>query len=173
MPDVDFNYFLARKYAALQQQADATTSNAASTAIQATAQAGALNADTTLTGVRTKLLPGESAAQTALQGAQTRLTNENASIVRPESIARIASVNAGTAGQLDQNKAFVRTNLTDSTRASTFDPVTGLYAGVAPAGAGAGGVSGFSGFRLPSATKPPRLPGETPVQYMDRTSWGL
>lgn len=169
MPDVDFNYFLARKYAQLQQQADATTSNAASTAIQTTAQAAALNADAALTGVRTKLLPGESAATVGLQRAQTNLTNENASIVRPESVARIASVNAGTAGQLDQNKAFVRTNLTDSRFTNSFDPNTGLYTGAKPSAA----TSAITGFRLPSDTKPPRLPGETAVQYMDRTSWGL
>lgn len=173
MPDVDFNYFLARKYAALQQQADATTSNAASQAIQSTAQAKALNADAGLTDVRAKLLPGESASNVALQGAQRNLLSEQTKIVAPESVARIAGLNAGTAGALDQNLAFRRTNLTDSSRASAFDPVTGLYTGAAPAAPASLGPAGYSGFRLPSTTKPTRLPGESAVAYMDRTGWGL
>lgn len=166
---VDFNYFLQRKYALLQQQADAGTSQAASGAVTAAAQANNLNADAALTGVRAKLLPGESAATIGLQGAQRNLLTEQAAVVRPESTARIGQIGAETAYTTSQNQNYRRVNLTG---------INGGAAGV-PVAPAALGPGGYTGFRLSngqpgiSTTKPARLPGESAVAYMDRTGWGL
>ncbi len=86
---VDFNYFLARKYALQQQEADATTTNAGSSRIQAEANAGVAATQAKMNTVQTSLMPGESASQNALRRAQALLLGEQASVVRPESEANI------------------------------------------------------------------------------------
>lgn len=165
---VDFNYFLQRKYALLQQQADAGTSQAASGAVTAAAQANNLNADAGLTAVRARLLPGESAATIGLQGAQRNLLGEQAKVVAPESTARIGQITGETAYTASQNQNYRRVNLTGINGGAAGSP--------APAALGPGG---YTGFRLSngqpgiSTTRPVRLPGESAVAYMDRTGWGL
>lgn len=160
----DFNYFLQRKYALLQQQADAGSVSAASGAIQANAQAGALKAEAGLTNVRTQLAPAESASQIGLQSAQRALLGEQAKVVGPESAARIGQIGAETQFTRDQNRNFVRVNLTGINGGAPGSPTIG----------GLLGPGGYQGFRLgqgigvPSGPLPRRLAGETEVQYQDR-----
>jgi hypothetical protein len=142
MADVDFNYFLARKYAALQQQADATTKNAESGAVQADAQALTAKADANLTGVRAKLLPGESAAQTALQRAQAALTGQQTEFYGPEAIARIGGITANTALTNTQNKSLFRDSLVDVRDGVTPLKVPDSILGTSPV------IAGYKGFRL-------------------------
>lgn len=111
-PTVDFNYFLARKYAQLQQQADATTQNANSNAVQAATGAVVGNAAAALDTARATALPAESAAQIALQRAQARLVGEQASVVAPESRARIGQITAETGLTNTNNKIAIREGLT-------------------------------------------------------------
>lgn len=146
---VDFNYFLARKYAILQQQADATTQNANSSAV---ASAAAAAVDRTRAG----LMPAESAAQIAQQGAQTRLLGEQAAVVRPESAARIASMNAETALTGTNNQIAIREGLTPR-------PILGSSLNNVL------GSRGYTGFRLSDdAPLPRRRQGESEIAYMDR-----
>lgn len=171
---VDFNYFLNRKYALLQQQADAGTTSANANAVQSAAAANNLNADASLTGVRTTLLPGESAATVGLQNSQAGLLDQQAAVVAPESKARIGQISAETASTAAQTKGYIRTNLTG------IDGGTpGIVSSTATPAPGVFGAGGYNGFRLPngqpgiSATKPARLPNESAVAYMDRTGWGI
>lgn len=161
---VDFNFFLNRKYALLAQQADAGTTNAASGAITANAQAGALGAAAGLDRVRTKLMPAESAATIAQQGAQTNLLTQQASVVVPESTARIAQMGAETALTGTNNKIATRNSLTG---------ILGGAAGTLPALVPPT-VAGQP-FRLGagiSTSRPARLTAETDADYMNRTGWG-
>jgi hypothetical protein len=80
---------LARKYMILQQQADATTKNAATGALVGAAGAR-------LDNTRASLLPGQAAAEIAKLGADTLLTKEQTKIVLPESQARVRNLNANT-----------------------------------------------------------------------------
>jgi hypothetical protein len=160
---VDFNYFLAQKYAVLKQQADAgsesaraQSTNAATAAITGRAAA---NLDTT----RANLMPAESQAQIALQGAQTGLTRNQAQVVVPLAQAQIRGMDATTAFTGTQNKVLTRNELT---------PQSELF--------GSGGLGGStlpSMFHFsdaaPSDTKPARLRGESASDYMNRTGWGL
>lgn len=98
---VDFDYFLRAKYAQLQQQADATTKNAATSAMVGKAAAG-------LDNTRAALLPGESRASIAKMGAETGLIGEQAAIVRPESAARIAGMEADARFTDTQNRVAIR-----------------------------------------------------------------
>ena len=66
---MDIQYWLDRKYALLQQQANATTQNAASTAT-------ASNAAAALDLTRSRLLPNESKASIAKTGAETNLLGQ-------------------------------------------------------------------------------------------------
>lgn len=93
---VDFNYFLNRKYNILQQQANQGDVTAAATKQNAATNALTGAASAALDRTRNQILPGQAAAEIGLTGAQTRLTNEQASIVAPESRARIANVNSST-----------------------------------------------------------------------------
>lgn len=108
--DVNFKYFLDRKYNQLQQQADATTQNAASNAIAA--QAGAR-----LDNTRAALLPGESAAGIRKMDAETGLIGQQAKYFGPEALARIAQMKADTAYTGTQNRIAIREGL-DERRAS-------------------------------------------------------
>ena len=163
---VDFNYFLARKYALQQQEADATTTNAGSSRIQAEANAGVAATQAKMNTVQTSLMPGESASQNALRRAQALLLGEQASVVRPESEANIGVSRANAALTGLQGQVLKRQSLT---------PYASLIGGGASLGPALGGVMGAGGFRFApvSETKPPRLPGESQAAYMDRTGWGL
>jgi hypothetical protein len=142
-PGVDFNYFLERKYAQLQQQADATTSNAASTAITANASANASAAAAGLDAARTKVLPAESAAAIGLQGAQAGLLRTQASVL-PGTAASENALRAGQLGQINEGTTLAKTLRT-----------TGLFGGSAgsmPTLAGALGVTGPTVVRGPTDT---------------------
>lgn len=112
MAEVDFNYFLSRKYAQLQQQADATTTNARATAQNAATNALTGAAGAALDRMKTELMPRESAASVARLGAEANLANQQASVVVPESRARIRGMDADTALTGTQNKVLTRTSLT-------------------------------------------------------------
>ena len=105
MPDVDFGYFLGRKYALLQQQADAASQNANTAQMTGAASA---KLDTT----RATWLPRQAAAEIAQSGAQTNLIGEQAKIVGPESKARVAQMGADTNYTISQDSVLKRTSLT-------------------------------------------------------------
>lgn len=158
MADVDFNYFLARKYAILQQQADADTSRAGSANISAVAGANAANAAANVDNTRATLMPAESRSAIALQGAQTALTRQQADWFGPEAQSRIGLNNANI-GYIGTQDAVLRKEGLD-TRYST--PTMGsALSGVMG--------SGYQPFRF-SATDPlpRRKPGETEAAYMNR-----
>jgi hypothetical protein len=67
---MDWNYWLGRKYAQGQQEADANTTRANAGLITA-------NADANLANVRAGLLPGQTAADIGLTKAQTGSVNVN------------------------------------------------------------------------------------------------
>lgn len=96
---VDFASLLARKYAIMQQQADADTSRAAAGGLSAQASA---NLDT----VRAGLLPRESAANVAQTAAQTAGIREQNRFIDPLARSTIglqssqARQNAAQAGYL-------------------------------------------------------------------------
>lgn len=154
---VDFGYFLGRKYAQLQQQADAGTTQAASGAVQAAANATAAKAAAGLDNVKANLLPGESAASIGLQRAQTQLVGNQALTTIPESEARIGLDRANTSLIGTQNKVLTRDGLTER-------------ALIPPAGSSRiFGSRGYTGYRLPSSDDRV-LPGETfgSAAYLDR-----
>lgn len=146
---VDFNFFLARKYALLEQQANTGSQNAATAAI---GTAAAARVDNT----RANLMPAESAAQIGLQGAQTRLVGEQASVVAPESRARIANMGADTALTNTNNQIAIREGLTE--RPILPSALNAVLGG-----------RGYTGFKLSGdGPLPRRKAGETEVSYMDR-----
>lgn len=112
MADVDFNYFLARKYAIQQQGANADTQNAATNSQNAATAAREATANIGLTNMRTSLMPGESAATVARTRADTNLANQQASVVVPESRARVRNLDAETAYTGTQNRVLTRGSLT-------------------------------------------------------------
>lgn len=140
MPDID--YWLGRKYAILQQQADATTNNAASTAI---ASLAAADVDRT----RASLLPAESRAGVAKTGAETKLLGEQAGILGPESLARIAQMRAET-GLVGTNTAIAKRK--------GLDELTILPESLSAIM----GTRGYQGYRLPTETMAPRRPAPAP-----------
>lgn len=101
----DMSFWLGRKYALLQQQADATTKNADTASMTGAAQAA-------VDRTRANLMPGESAATIGRMGAETNLANQQASVVVPESRARVRNLDAETSYTGTQNKALTRTSLT-------------------------------------------------------------
>lgn len=128
MPSID--YWLGRKYAILQQQANATTTNASSSATAA-------NAAAALDLTRSRLLPAESAANVGQTQAQTNLLGEQAKVVVPESRARINSLNAD-AGLASTNSAIGRRSLREfSVLPSSLEAVMGAQ---------------YPGFRLSDIT---------------------
>ena len=126
----DIETFLNRKYAILQQQADAATSNANTANLTGRAQAG-------LDQVRTQLLPKESAASIAKMGAETGLIGQQASVIAPESRARIANLNAETALTGTNNRIAIREGLTE--RSILPDSLKSVM-----------GLRGYTGYRLGS-----------------------
>lgn len=105
MAGVDFGFFLGRKYAILQQQADAASQNA-----DTARMTGVAGAKLDLT--RANWLPRQAAAEIAQAGAQTNLIGEQAKIVAPESRARIGQINADAAYTTTQDKVLTRGSLT-------------------------------------------------------------
>lgn len=171
----DINYWLGRKYAILAQQADAGTVSANATAQNANTNAIVGAASANLDRTRATLMPGESASTIGLQGAQAGLLRNQAQVVIPESNARI--------GQMEAETGLTRANTTSVDQLNTlFTPRSGSMNSVL----GARGYTG-PGLSAPSSpspmfrfsteplseTKPRRLPGESPVDYMNRTGWGL
>lgn len=163
---VDFNYFLARKYAIMQQQADAGSEQARATTTNAATAAMTGAAAANLDNVNAGLRPGESAANVALTRAQTGLTANQAQTVIPLARAQIGLTEAQTGLTGTQTKVLTRESLT---------PTSQLFGG---GGMGQlptlGSTPGFTRFSEEplSATKPRRRADESGVRYMDRTGWG-
>ena len=155
---------LSRKYAILQQEADATTQNAQSAALRAGADAGLTNAQAAGARIANQFAPDVARANVAQTRANTNLLGEQAKVIAPESRARIAG--------LDANTGYTRMN----TRALYNDAVKTFE--VTPSA-----LSSVLGTRMPSladygftpisATRPARRRGESDADYMDRTGWGL
>lgn len=166
---VDFDYFLGRKYALLQQQANATTSNAEATMKNAATNALAASAAANLDNTRAKLLPAESAASIGQTLASTGLTNEQAKYFGPVAEANIANTNAntyltGVQGDVAYNEG-VRTR--EVSPASLEAVMGGRYPGfklgadVAPAASSTRRNANPPGWV-------PRFPGDISAQELDR-----
>ena len=141
--------FLNRKYAILQQQANATTQNAATAAMTGRAAA---NLDT----VRAGLMPAESQANVGLTKANTQLANINAAWLPRINEANIANTQASTADTLVGTQIKRREGLeTNSPLAAATRLMGGVYT---PAVRLSPGI--MSDQR--------RLPGESELSYMDR-----
>lgn len=121
----DLSFWLGRKYALLQQQADATTQNAASSAI---ASRAAADVDT----ARASLMPAESAAQIAAQRAQTNLTNLQSQTVLPESEARVGQMRAETGLTTERAIGERQLNKQTPTSQSSLQAVRRLLGRTAP-----------------------------------------
>ena len=158
-PPVDFNYFLARKYALQQQDADATTQNAGSSRIQANANADVAATQARLNTTQAQLMPGESASQNALRAAQARLAGAQADVLPAESAANIALTRANTDFTGVQSLAVQRQKLTNILTGRPL-PVMGSALGRVMG-------SSMPRFSLSSPT-PRKLPGESEAAYMDR-----
>lgn len=160
---VDFQYFLARKYAILQQQANSGSEQAAATTRNAATAALTGAAAANLDNVNAGLRPTESAANTALTRAQTGLTMNQAETVLPLATAQIAGLNASTALTGTQNKIAIREGL--------WERGPGAFGGVTM-GSSTPGMTRFSSEPV-SDTRPLRRRGESGASYMDRTGWGF
>lgn len=155
---VDFNYFLARKYALLQQGQDTNADQAATQARQVAANSAVSAATARLTNAQATALPDTTASEIALRSANASLLGEQAAVVQPESRARIAGINADTALTGTNNAIAVREGLTPQPL------IPGVLGNVL-------GSRVYTGFRLPTATsaiseRP--LPGESRAAYLDR-----
>lgn len=132
MPDI--NYWLDRKYAILDQNAAATSQNAASNAIAATAAAGVDN-------TKAKLMPAESAASIAQTRAQANLLGTQARLLPAESAANIGLVRANT-GLAQANTGLVGANTSTVARAlKTYDATDADAESVTRSRLGLGGDS--------------------------------
>lgn len=107
--------YLNRKYAILEQQANAQTTQAAATTRNAATAALTGKAQAGLDTVRAQLLPGESAASIAKMGAETGLIGQQAKYFGPEAMARIANLGAETERTSTDNKIAVREGLMERT----------------------------------------------------------
>lgn len=146
----DMSFWLGRKYAILQQQADAGSKQADTARIGTVAAANVDN-------VRAALMPKESAANIGLTAAQTGLANEQTQWFGKEAGARIRQMDAGTELTGTQNKVLVREALT---------PVSQLFGQVAGSLPGMGSV--FSPRSSLLDPLPTRRRGESEVAYQDR-----
>ena len=139
MIPVEMQQFLDRKYALLQQNADAATKNAETGAMTGAAAAG-------LDKVRAALLPAESAAGIAKSGAETNLFNQQASVVVPESKANIAKIGAETR-MIDTSRKYL---------IQDHDPLIPRFGGAGAYNESLAalrstlGSGGYQGYRLPS-----------------------
>lgn len=159
----DINYWLQRKYALLQQQADAGTMGAKA---NVTAANAAANLDTT----RARVLPGQAASENAMRAANIGLTNEQASVVRPLASAQIEQIAVGN----DLTRA--NTRLTDTNEQIAFRE--GLYERTPQLGSLFGGgplptIGSGSSFQLSGGrvARPPIR--EDYDQFGRRTAAGL
>lgn len=147
MAGVNFNYWLTQKYNQLQQQADATTQNAATNALTGKSAAA-------LDDVKTRLLPTESAASVNKTNAETGLIGQQAKYFGPEIEARIAQMRADAGYTTTQDKVLQREGLmTRTTLPSSLSSILG--------------ARGYTGFSLDDAL-PARRAGETGADYLDR-----
>lgn len=152
--EIDFNYFLQRKYALLQQQADAGTAGAAANTLQAQTGATVGAAAAKLDSTRANLLPAESASQIGLQSAQTGLTRAQAAVVIPEAQSRIG-VNAANIANTD-----IQTRIAERDGLTTFSAANpgGAIASILP--------GGYQGYRLstPTIVAPSGVPDYTGLE---------
>lgn len=88
---------LDRKYAILQQQANATSEQARATTTNAATSAMVGKASANFDNVRAGLLPAESAANIGLTKANTGLIGKQTEYFGPEALARINNMRADTA----------------------------------------------------------------------------
>ena len=84
---------LARKYQILQQQADATTQNSATTALVG-------GASVNLDNIKGRLLPGQISSDIAKTNAETGLVGQQAKYFGQSALANIANLNASTQGTI-------------------------------------------------------------------------
>lgn len=159
---VDFGYFLAQKYALLQQQADAQTQNAATQAIGTRAAANLDNARAAVTPAESQAqikLQGAQGnlygAQSSLAGAQANLTGEQAKVVAPEAAANIGLTRAQTGLVGSQKRGLDLNNI--------------IQPPVAPTLAGVFANQGLPTFRL-SDPLPARRLRESDAAYLDRVN---
>lgn len=127
-----FQSLLNTKYAILQQQADAASTNAGTNAVVGRASA---NLDNTRAG----LLPGESAASIRKSDAETGLIGEQSKYFGKEALARIA-LNRSSAG-LNDVQAAVERRLGLSENPALTGNTFGETA-----------VRSYAGYRLPKST---------------------
>ena len=160
----DMNYWLGRKYAILQQNADATSQNAATSAMSAEAGAGLTRAQTAGTLTQNQFIPQVTMADIAQTRANTGLIGAQAAALPLESAARIRASDAGANFTNTQNKVLTRESL-DEMRVAPGS-LASVLGRTTPS-------LGSLGYEAPSATRPRRLPGESQADYMDRTGWGL
>lgn len=102
----DMQALLARKYAILQQQADAGT-------LTAQANAQAAQAASAVDYARAGVIPKESRSQIGLNAAQRALIAAQASRVVPESEARVKQIGAETQLTSTNEKIARREGLTE------------------------------------------------------------
>lgn len=88
--------FLATKYAILQQQADAASTQANTGQFNALTNRTVGNAAAALDTTRAGLMPAESEASIAKMASETGLNKETAKYLGPETLARIAKMKAET-----------------------------------------------------------------------------
>jgi streptogramin lyase len=127
--------FLNRKYAILQQQADAGTTQADATTKNASSTALLAQAGARLDNTRADVMPAESAAMIAQRQAETALTGEQGRWYGSEATARIGNLNANTGYTMTQDQVAQREGLHDW---------------------GEDGRTRFSQYRLPNSAPRPR-----------------
>jgi hypothetical protein len=150
MPDM--NYWLGRKYAILQQQADATTAGVDVAAKNAQTNALTGRAAALLDTTRANLLPAESRAGLA----KTTLLGEQAATIGPESQARIANIEANTGRTNIDSRIAFREGLRER---QTLPASLAAVMGRSP-------VPSFSLGNIVPET--PRRAGESQAAYLDR-----
>lgn len=129
----DMNFWLGRKYALLQQQADAGTQNANTAAMTGKAAARVDN-------TRADLMPAESAASIAKSRAETGLLGQQTQWFGPEARARISNLGAQTRYTGIQADVLKKEGLDEI---PTTDASYGLIRGMRLPAMGA-----YSGYRL-------------------------
>lgn len=119
-----FQRLLDRKYAILQQQADAMALNAQS-------NAGASAAAAALDRARASVIPEESEANIAQTRAQTGLIGQQAKYYGPRQLAEISGIKADTRATNQNADFFYRLNLLDrKTTQAGVDRVLGVQPSV-------------------------------------------
>ena len=150
----DMSFWLGRKYALLQQQADAGTQNAATGAMTGAAAARVDN-------TRANLMPGESRANIAKSAAETGLISEQTQWLAPEARARIENLGAQSYATLIGGDVAKREGLdTVSTTPGSYSAIRATRPGLPTMGAGP-----IFGADDPL---PRRRVGETDAGYLDR-----